>query len=122
MKGQGTWNHELWQGGEGRKKRRLGGGEGARFKSLSAAPIMCAGAKSNERSKRFSALQKHRASPARIETWVPVSSRKTSRLIRSGRFSHARASAYLQLNFSLVYDSSIIRTFPLLRHGAHNNL
>jgi len=28
MKGQGTWNHELWQGGERRKKRRLGRGEG----------------------------------------------------------------------------------------------
>ena len=71
MKGQGTWNHELWQGGEGREKRRLGGGEGARFKSLSTAPIMCAGAKSKERSKRFSALHKHRASPARIGTWGP---------------------------------------------------
>jgi hypothetical protein len=31
MKEQGTWNHELWQGGEGRKKRRLG--EGGKFKS-----------------------------------------------------------------------------------------
>jgi hypothetical protein len=71
MKGQGTWNHELWQGGEGRKKRRLAEGEGGRFKSLSAAPIMCVGAKSKERSKRFSALQKHRASPARIGTWGP---------------------------------------------------
>jgi hypothetical protein len=81
---------------------------------------MCVGAKSKERSKRFSALQKHRAFPARIGTWVPVSSRKTSRLIRSDRFPHALASAYLQLNFLLVYDSSIIRTFPFIRHGARN--
>jgi len=25
MKGQGTWNHELWQGGEGKKKKGRAG-------------------------------------------------------------------------------------------------
>jgi hypothetical protein len=58
MKGQGTWNHELWQGGEGRKKEAAGKGRGGAALRAYAPHILLCGCEEQRAIQAFSAFAK----------------------------------------------------------------